>query len=259
MSELEGGVDRRTGRVLGVRIDAIDWDAAIRRILTWATCRDSRYITICNSHVVVTAAQEDAYRRIIDGSDMATPDGAPVAWMLRRTVNPSQKRISGPDLMWALCEACSGRRVPVYFYGSTDETLQRLVECLRKAFPALAVGGAFSPPFRPLSEAEDQAAVEAINGSGAGVVFVGLGCPKQERWMHDHRGRVNAVMIGVGAAFDFHAGVVRRAPVWMQNMGLEWLHRLMSEPRRLWKRYLVTNTLFIIGAIKQLLARREGA
>ncbi|MDP2787712.1 MAG: WecB/TagA/CpsF family glycosyltransferase [Pseudomonadota bacterium] len=231
----------------------LSWDAAPIRLLGWARVRESRYVTICNVHVVVSASQDAGYREIINGSDMATPDGAPVAWMLRHLGFAGQQRISGPDLMWALCERCAAEKLPVYFYGSTEATLQALDEHLREAFPGLVIGGLDSPPFRPLSAEEDAAAVGRINASGAGIVFVGLGCPKQERWMAEHRGRVNAVMIGVGAAFDFHAGKVTRAPRWMRDNGLEWLHRLVSEPRRLWRRYLVTNTLFILGAARQLL------
>ncbi|MFZ5491953.1 MAG: WecB/TagA/CpsF family glycosyltransferase [Pseudomonadota bacterium] len=243
---------RTTGSVLGVRIDALSWAGALDRLLGWAQRRESRYVAICNAHVVVSAARDAAYREVIDGADMATPDGAPVAWMLRRQGHAGQARINGPDLMWALCERCAAQGVPVYCYGSTPQTLDLLTQRLRAAFPALVVS-VESPPFRTLTGQEDADAVARINASGAGIVFVGLGCPKQERWMAQHRGRVRAVMIGVGAAFDFHAGTVRRAPAWMQSHGLEWLHRLASEPRRLWKRYLVTNTLFVWLAAGQLL------
>ncbi len=244
--------ERYTGSVLGAYIDVLSWDAAMTRLLGWAHAHESRYVTICNVHVVVSASRDAAYREIINGSNMATPDGAPVAWMLRRQGFANQPRISGPDVMWALCERAADESLPIYCYGSTDTTLALLETRLRAAFPALQMT-MVSPPFRALSAEEDTAAVERINASGAGIVFVGLGCPKQERWMAEHRGRVNAVMIGVGAAFDFHAGTVQRAPAWMRDNGLEWLHRLASEPGRLWKRYLVTNTLFILGAARQLL------
>ena len=187
---------------------------------------------------------------------MATPDGAPVAWMLRRQGFNEQARISGPDLMWALCERAASEDLPVVFYGSTEATLALLEQRLRAAFPKLRMTME-SPPFRTLTAEEDFTAVDKINTSGAGFVFVGLGCPKQERWMAEHRGKINAVMIGVGAAFDFHAGTVQRAPAWMRDNGLEWLHRLASEPGRLWKRYLVTNTLFILGAARQLISGRD--
>lgn len=246
---------RTTGRILGAHIDAVSPEAAIERLLVWARAHESRYATICNCHVVVSASRDAAYGQIINDADMATPDGEPVAWMLRRLGHAGQPRICGPDLMWALCEQAAATALPVYCYGSTEATLGLLETRLRAAFPALAVTTE-SPPFRALTDDEDAAVVARINASGAGIVFVGLGCPKQERWMAEHRGRVNAVMIGVGAAFDFHAGTVRRAPTWMRRHGLEWLHRLASEPQRLWRRYLVTNTLFVIGAARQLLLGR---
>jgi len=151
-----------------------------------------------------------------------------------------------------LCSGGTQRRSGV-FYGSSFEALCRMSVKLRTAFPALQIGGIYSPPFRAEGEVEEDAIITSINESGAGVVFVGLGCPKQEKWMAAHHNRIHAVMIGVGAAFDYHAGTVQRAPLWMQRNGLEWSYRLLSDPRRLWKRYLVTNTLFIIKASMQLL------
>lgn len=243
---------RTTGRVLVAQIDAITWAHAVDRLLEWARARESRYTVISNVHVVVTASQDPKFQKVVNGADMAVPDGAPVAWMLRWQGFAGQPRISGPDLMWVLCERCAAEGLPVYFYGSMEATLGLLETRLRAAFPDLQMTME-SPPFRPLTEAEDAAVVARINASRAGFVFVGLGCPKQGHWMAAHRGRVNAVMLGVGAAFDFHAGVINRAPQWMRDNGLEWLHRLCSEPRRLWKRYLVTNTLFILGAARQIL------
>lgn len=250
------GRDGVTGRVLGVQIDALSWSEAVEKLLAWARARESRYVAICNAHVVVTASRDLNYGRVIEGADMATPDGAPVAWLLRKLGFKGQSRINGPDLMWRLCERAAKEEMPVYCYGSTEATLGLLGARLRAEFAGLHVT-AESPPFRALSAEEDAAAVDRINRSGSGIVFVGLGCPKQERWMAEHRGRVNAVMIGVGAAFDYHAGTVKRAPLWMQGAGLEWLHRLASEPRRLWRRYLVTNSLFVLGAARQLLLERK--
>jgi len=249
-------VSRHGARVLAAFIDAASWERTMDCLLGWARARESRYVAICNVHVVVTASRDEAYRQVINGADMATPDGAPVAWMLRRFGFANQPRITGPDLMWALYRRCAEEGLPVYFYGSTEPTLAGLASRLKIVFPGLIVAGMESPPFRALSDGEDDAAVARINDSGAAVVFIGLGCPKQECWMAAHRGRVNAVMVGVGAAFDFHAGTVRRAPKWMQERGLEWVFRLLSEPRRLWKRYLVTNTLFILGASRQLILSR---
>ncbi|WP_235538379.1 WecB/TagA/CpsF family glycosyltransferase [Pelomonas sp. Root1444] len=239
--------------VLDANIDAVTWTDALARIFQWANARESRYVCICNAHSVVTARLDPAFGAVVAEADLATPDGAPVAWMIRKLGHPSQQRINGPDLMWKYCDAASRRGESIYLYGGTPETLEILQRRLAHEFPSLRVAGAESPPFRALSDDEDALTVARINASGAGTVWVSLGCPKQEKWMAAHRGHVNAVMIGVGAAFDYHAGTIQRAPKWMQNAGLEWLHRLCSEPKRLWKRYLVTNTLFVIGAGAQLL------
>lgn len=248
---------RRGARVLGAFIDALTWQEALGRIASWAQARESRYVCVCNVHSVVTASGDPEFRQIVEGADMVTSDGMPVAWALRRLGYPRQQRLDGPNLMWKFCEQAARSGESVYLLGSTDTTLAALDARLREAFPSLSIGGRHAPPFRPISELEDRHIVDAINASGARVVFVALGCPKQERWMAAHRGRVRAVMIGVGAAFDYHAGSINRAPQWMQNSGLEWLHRLASEPRRLWKRYLVTNTLFLLGLVRQLWRERE--
>jgi len=243
---------REGATVIGAFIDALSWDEALGRLIAWGGARESRYVCICNAHSVVTATQDPAFRDVIEKADTATPDGMPVAWMLRRLGFAGQQRINGPDLMWRYLAEAERLGQVVFFYGSQDETLEQLKAAMAKSFPALRVGGMVSPPFRALSAAEDQAYVDQINNAGTAVLFVGLGCPKQEKWMAEHRGRVNAVMVGVGAAFDYHAGTITRAPLWMQRNGLEWLHRLCSEPRRLWRRYFVTNTLFVLGAVRQL-------
>jgi len=248
---------RQTAKVLTASIDVVSWEQAIWRIQQWAAARESRYVCICNVHSVVSAGKDLAFGPAVSQADMSTPDGAPVAWMMRRLGYAGQQRINGPDLMWRYCEQAAQRGESIYLYGGTPDTLTRLQAKLAQAFSGLVVVGAFSPPFRALTEAEDAADVARINASGAGTVWVSLGCPKQELWMATHRGRINAVMIGVGAAFDYHAGTIRRAPPWMQRRGLEWLYRLVSEPRRLWRRYLVTNALFIVGAVQQLHGRRS--
>jgi N-acetylglucosaminyldiphosphoundecaprenol N-acetyl-beta-D-mannosaminyltransferase len=247
---------RVTDRVLGVPIDVLEWATALDRIHRWAVGRESRYVCICNVHSVVTATRDPAFFNVIADADMATPDGAPIALMLRRQGHQGQQRIDGPDLMWRFLALAQKTGVGVYLLGGTPDTLARLRERLAIGFPGLRVTGAMSPPFRALTDEEVAAQAEAINGSGAGVVFVGLGCPKQEVWMSRQRGQVQAVMVGVGAAFDFHAGTLPRAPVWMRRHGLEWLHRLVSDPRRLWRRYLVTNSLFVANAVLDLLRRR---
>lgn len=245
--------ERRRIAVIGQPLDALTWDEALGRIAAWAARRESRYVCISNAHSVVTGSQDPAFGQVLREADMVTSDGAPVAWMMRRLGVPGQQRINGPDLMWRYCERAAQRGESVFLYGGTAETLVLLQARLRAAFPGLVIAGAVSPPFRALSPQELARDIDAINASGAGTVWVSLGCPKQEHWMAAQRGKVQGVMVGVGAAFDYHAGTVRRAPLWMQRAGLEWLHRLVSEPRRLWRRYLVTNSLFIWGAAKQLL------
>ncbi len=245
--------DRIREPVVGTPIDVLDWNGAIAAIQRWSQTRESRVVCICNVHSVVTARHDESFARVLREADLATPDGAPVAWMMRRLGHVGQQRINGPDLMWQYCERAASRDESIYLYGSTPTTLGELQSRLHEAFPTLRIAGSWSPPFRPLTVEEDEAAVRAIAASGAGTVWVSLGCPKQEQWMADHRGRIPAVMIGVGAAFDYHAGTVTRAPLWMQHNGLEWLHRLASEPRRLWRRYLHTNSVFIVAAMRQWL------
>jgi N-acetylglucosaminyldiphosphoundecaprenol N-acetyl-beta-D-mannosaminyltransferase len=237
-------------------IDVVDWQQVVDRIENWAARRRSRVVAICNSHSVVTASEDPEMARALANADMATADGMPIAWMMRRLGYPTQERINGPDLMLRYCETAEQSGTSIFLFGSTDPVLARLATRLRDRFPGLRIAGTLSPPFRPLTAAEDAEVCARIAGSGAGVVFVSLGCPKQEKWMDAHRGRVPAVMVGVGAAFDYHAGTLTRAPHWMRERGLEWLHRLASEPGRLWRRYLVTNTLFSIRALAQLLGRR---
>ena len=241
--------------VLGARIDAISWEQALAGIINAGAAHASRYICLCNAHSIVTTMLDPAFRQVVNEADLATPDGAPVAWALRKLGFPTQERINGPDLMWKYLHQAEALQHSVFFYGSTAATLAILRARLLRQFPGLQVGGMHSPPFRTLTTEEDDAEIAMINRSRAHVVFVGLGCPKQEKWMAAHRGKIQAVMIGVGAAFDYHAGTVRRAPPWCQQHGLEWLFRLCTEPRRLLKRYAITNTLFMIGIARQLMRR----
>jgi N-acetylglucosaminyldiphosphoundecaprenol N-acetyl-beta-D-mannosaminyltransferase len=189
---------------------------------------------------------------------MATPDGMPVAWTLRLNGFPNVRRISGPDLMLDILSHLDSGILPVYFYGSTKRTLARLTQRMRDRFPNLKIAGSYAPPFRSLSAAEDADIISRINDSGAGIIFVGLGCPKQELWVADHLGKISAVMIGVGAAFDFHAGNITRAPLLLQKSGLEWFYRLCNEPRRLFKRYFTTNIMFIKYVLQRKLVTKCG-
>jgi N-acetylglucosaminyldiphosphoundecaprenol N-acetyl-beta-D-mannosaminyltransferase len=203
-------------------------------------------------HSIVTAWRDPAFASVVNEADLALPDGAPIALTLRLEGHRQQRRINGPDLMWRFLAEAERAGVSVFFFGSSHDTLERLRSAMLASFPRLTIAGMVSPPYRELSAEEDAQYVQQINNSGAGVLFVGLGCPKQERWMAAHDGRIHAVMLGVGAALDYHSGVVRRAPLWMQRRGLEWMYRMFTEPRRLVWRYLSTNTTFVV----QMLVRR---
>jgi N-acetylglucosaminyldiphosphoundecaprenol N-acetyl-beta-D-mannosaminyltransferase len=241
--------------VVGLPIDVLDWDQTISCIFEWARRRESRTVCVCDVHSVVRARRDNAHAEAILSADLVTPDGAPVAWMLRRKGHRGQQRISGPDLMWACCRMAAEAGTEMFLYGATPNTLRHLEQRLRQDFPGINIVGAISPPFRNLSAEEDAAIVDQINSSAARIVWVGLGCPKQEAWMKAHHHRIHAVMVGVGAAFDFHAGVVKRAPPWMRRSGFEWFHRILQDPRRLAKRYLVSNTTFLMACCGSYLVR----
>lgn len=253
MSELALSPRQTREHVLGILVDVLTWSEAVDCIFGWAQRRESRTVCVCGGHSVITARRNLAHADAVRSADLVTPEGAPVAWMLRKKGYRDQERISGPDLMWACCRKASNVGTEIFLYGGTPSTLRSLEQRLRTEFPSINIVGTFSPPFCDVSTEEDAAIVDVINRSGARIVWVGLGCPKQEAWMHTHHGRVNAVMVGVGAAFDFHAGVVKRAPLWMQRNGLEWLHRLLQDPRRLATRYLVVISFFITAALQDLL------
>lgn len=242
--------------VLGTRVHALGRDAAVPAVLARAARGAGGAVAFCNVHMVVTARRDAALADALRSFDLVLPDGAPVAAVLRRAGHTGQARVDGPGFMWAACDAAAGAGQAVYFYGSAPRTLDRLAARLRAAFPRLCIAGMRAPPFRPLTPEEFADDLRHIAASGARLVFVGLGCPRQEVWMARARPALSAVLLGVGAAFDFHAGVKARAPAWMQDAGLEWLHRLAHEPRRLAGRYLVTNTVFLAGCARAALTRR---
>lgn len=245
--------------VIGAPIHALCVGEALRTIEHWAASGTGRYVCFSNVHSVVTAGRDPGFHRALQQADLALPDGAPVAWMMRRAGAIEQRRVCGPDLMLDLCERASRSALPIYLYGSTEATLAQLRRALCARWPSLVIAGAHAPPFRPSTVEEDDEDVRRIRESGARLVFVSLGCPKQELWMAAHRDRLDAVLLGVGAAFDFHAGRIPRAPARWRRLGLEWAHRLLQEPRRLGMRYLGTNSVFIARAARQLLGRRFGA
>ena len=243
--------------ILGMRVDATSYEDAVYHVLDWASARESRYICVANVHMTMEAYDNPGFRALVNAADLVTPDGMPLVWMLRRLGFPRQERVYGPELTLRVCEAAAMEGIPVGFYGGRPEALEELVCKIKARLPDLEVAYAYSPPFRSLAPNEDAKIVKEINASGARIVFVGLGCPKQERWMAEHKGLIKVVMLGVGAAFDFHAGKVPQAPSWMQRLGLEWLFRLIMEPRRLWRRYVKHNPRFALLATMQLLGLRR--
>jgi N-acetylglucosaminyldiphosphoundecaprenol N-acetyl-beta-D-mannosaminyltransferase len=245
--------------VLGLPVHAVTYASATDRVLAWARAGASRAITLAGAHGLVTAQDDAALHQTYQYADLNCPDGMPLVWALRQQGIPTAERVYGPDLMLHVCAAAAREGVPVGFYGGHEDRLPALLARMRELFPGLDVAYAYSPPFRRLTDEEDQAVVDAIAASGARILFVGLGCPKQELWMGAHRGRVPAVMLGVGAAFDFHAGFLRQAPAGLQRMGLEWAFRLAVEPRRLWRRYGHVVPRFLWLYARQMLRQRGGA
>ncbi|MEL7067974.1 MAG: WecB/TagA/CpsF family glycosyltransferase [Cyanobacteria bacterium J06581_3] len=233
-------------KILGSNVSVTTYCQVCDRIQTLAQTKQSSYIVAANVHVIMTAYWRSKYRHILNQADLITPDGMPLVMGMRWLGTKHQSRVYGPDLMLAWCDRAAKTQLPIYLYGSTPQTLKRLSANLKDRFPNLQIAGTHSPPFRPLTSAEEAADIARIHQSGAAVVFVGLGCPKQEEWMHRQQGKLNAVMVGVGAAFQFHSDEVTQAPRWMMKYSLEWLFRLCQEPQRLWSRYLLTNTAFVV-------------
>jgi N-acetylglucosaminyldiphosphoundecaprenol N-acetyl-beta-D-mannosaminyltransferase len=236
-----------------MRVDATSYDHASRRVLGWAREGRSAYVCLANVHMTMEAVDAPEFGRLVNGADLVCPDGKPLVWALQALGVKTASHVRGADLVPHIISRAAREGVPIGLYGGTPESLDALVRTLEERFPGVRIACRISPPFRSLSAEEDEAYVREISASGARILFVGLGCPKQERWMHDHRGRIPAVMVGVGAAFDFHAGRVRQAPRWMQAAGLEWAHRFAREPRRLWRRYLKHNPRFVAMFASQAL------
>ena len=242
--------------ILGTRIDATSYADATERVLAWAKEGASRVVVAANVHTVIEARDDVSFQETVNAADLVTPDGVPLVWVLRKRGVKDSQRVYGPDLTLAVCEAAAEREIPVGFYGSTPEVLDDLVANLERRFPTLRVVYRYSPPFRSLTPEEETQTVQAIRASGARVLLVGLGCPKQERWMLAHRGTIPAVMLGVGAAFDFHAGRTRQAPRWVMGAGLEWAFRLLVEPRRLLRRYVRVVPKFMVLTAPEFLGLR---
>ncbi len=238
--------------ILGTRVDGTNYPGAVDRIIGWAREGRARYVCVSTVHMVMEGVDDPAYQRMVNAADLVTSDGMPLVWSLRLLGVREARRVYGPDLTPLICERAAKEGIPVGFYGSAPDVLEAMTTNLRRAYPDLQISYQHSPPFRELSVYEVAHEIETIRASGARVVFVGLGCPKQERWMHERRGDLDAVLVGVGAAFDYVGKTKPQAPRFMQANGLEWLFRLTTEPRRLWRRYLYHNPRFLGMFVAQL-------
>lgn len=240
--------------ILGVKVSAINMNTALDTIRRWIDGGQQHYICVTPVHALMDFRRDPELLRIVNQSGLTTPDGMPLVWVLKLMGSQHVERVYGPDLMLEVCRMSQGTGYRHYFYGGAEGVPEKLSQNLSEKFPDLDIAGTYSPPFRPLSADEDTSIVEKINKADPDIIWVGLGAPKQELWMAEHMDRLNAsVLIGVGAAFDFHAGLKKQAPAWMQRCGLEWFFRLITEPKRLWKRYAVNNPLFLLLLLAQVL------
>jgi N-acetylglucosaminyldiphosphoundecaprenol N-acetyl-beta-D-mannosaminyltransferase len=242
--------------ILGMPVDATSYSNATQLVLGWAKARTSCYLCIANVHMVMESYDSTTFLEVVKGAALVTSDGMPLVWALRLLGLRHASRVYGPTLMLQICQAAAQQGIPIGLYGGQPGTLTELVKFLQHRFDGLQIVCQIAPPFRPLTPAQSDAYTQQICKSGAQILFVGIGCPKQEFWMASQVHKIPAVMIGIGAAFDFHSGHVKQAAPWMQAMGLEWLFRLCQDPRRLWKRYLYHNPRFIVYFLGQWIRQR---
>jgi N-acetylglucosaminyldiphosphoundecaprenol N-acetyl-beta-D-mannosaminyltransferase len=242
--------------VIALKVSIIDFNSYVERIKVLAQGKTSSYICVANAHMTIEAHSDSSFAEVVNNANLVSPDGLPLTWALRLIHGIKQERVAGMDLLPDLLSIAESNKWGVYFYGGSEELGQKSREYVKKHYPKLANAHFESPPFRELTEQEELECIERINASGANLVFVVLGCPKQEKWMARMKGKINSVMIGVGGALPVLVGVQKRAPKWMQKAGLEWFYRLKQEPRRLFKRYLVTNSIFLILLMRDILLIR---
>jgi len=244
--------------IIGTRIDLVKIPDVIKHISGWIENKEiGNYIVVSNANDVIAGKRNAKIKKAVNASNLSVPDGISVVLLARLKGRHIERRVYGPDLMLEFLKLAEIRGYSNFFYGTTQNTLDLLINNLKTRFPKLKVVGIYAPPFRPLSEAEDKVIVETINKASPDVVWVGLGTPKQQLWMYEHKDRLNVpVMVGVGAAFDFLAGTKLQAPRWIRDNGFEWLFRLITEPKRLWRRYLIDGSLFIYYAGIELFLKR---
>jgi len=232
--------------VLGVGVSAIDMNKALEQIDEWVRNGERRYVCVCPVHSIMECRRSAEVRQVFNSAGMVTPDGMPLVWVAHASGHPEVSRVYGPDLMLAELAASVRTGHRHFFYGGGHGVAQRLAERMKARFPGLAIAGVYEPPYAPLDRLCTDEMASIINAAQPDVVWIGMSSPKQDRWMARMRDRLDAaVLIAVGAAFDFHSGAVKQAPVWMQRSGLEWVYRLATDPRRLWRRYLVDNPWFL--------------
>ena len=242
--------------VINIPLTCVPFDEQMMLILRWAKMRASKAVCLANVHMLMEAERNASYRQVLHQADLVTPDGKPLVLMLRRLGILHQNQVAGMDVFENLCELAQQAGISVYFLGSTEDILDKMKQRISQDYPILKVAGMKSIPFMSVDEVRatrDESLIEEVNNSGAGIVFVCLGCPKQEVWMSQYQGYINGVMIGVGAVFAMYAGLTPRAPHLVQQAGMEWLYRLVQEPRRLWHRYSSTIPPFMYLAAKQLM------
>ncbi len=237
-----------TCNIMGIDFVVTDMDEFLKFTIDHIKDLSGDYICFSNVHTTVMAYENERYRKIQNGGFAAAPDGGPISTIGRKRGYSEMQRVAGPTFMEAAFAVSGEKGLRHFFYGATQETLDRMRERLEKEYPDLQIAGMYSPPFRRLTKEEDDEVVRMINDTHPDFVWVGLGAPKQEIWMALHRGKVEGLMAGVGAAFDFYAGNIKRAPIWMQEHNLEWLFRLMQNPKKLVRRYVTTNSKFILHA-----------
>lgn len=246
--------------VISFEVDALNYRSAVDALLRRVSTGQAGYVCVSNVHMVMEAYDDPSFADVVRGAAMVTSDGMPLVWMLRAQGLREAERVYGPTLTLELCRAAEQEGLGIGLYGGTEDSLESFQAFLAKTFPRLEVACAISPPFRPLTAEEDADYTARLRESGARIIFVGIGCPRQEKWMAEHSGRLpGATLLGVGAAFDFHSGRVRQAPQVLQRLGLEWAFRLIMEPRRLWRRYAIHNPRFVWLAMRQLLGRGASA
>ncbi|WP_441003642.1 WecB/TagA/CpsF family glycosyltransferase [Pseudocolwellia agarivorans] len=246
-------MDKRC-KVITMGVDVTNLTNALHDVETLSKQGTGSYVCVSNVHMCIEVLDSHSFSDVVNSADLVIPDGKPLSWAQKLLGHKSAEQVRGQDIMNALCAESGKKSLNIGFYGGSSEELLNTVKTkLLESYPDINITYAFSPPFRPLTPEEDNEVITSINDAEVNVLFVGIGCPKQERWMAEHKESLNCVMLGVGAAYDFIAGEKKHAPRWMQKIGMEWLFRLCSEPKRLWRRYLSTNPRFIWHILKQLL------